>query len=174
MKKLLVILLLVIAFGFAAEAQKTKKMESNKQVIEMQDKLALKELVDVFSVLADQKEVEKQTFLFTEDATVESFMDGKSTGLLTGRKQIGDAFAGFLQLFDVVYHINGQQVLTLNGDHATGTSYCLVTLIGNENGKKMKNTMGVIYHDTYVKQNGKWLIAKRQSNFTWTEKTELK
>jgi Uncharacterized protein conserved in bacteria with a cystatin-like fold len=174
MKKIILISIVLIAFGFTAEAQKTKKMESNKQLTEMQDKLAIKELVDVFSVLADQKEVEKQTYLFTEDATVESFMNGQSTGVMTGRKQIGDAFAGFLKLFDVVYHINGQQVLNLNGNTATGTSYCLVTLIGNENGKKMKNTMGVIYHDTYVKQDGKWLIAKRQSNFTWTEKTELK
>ncbi|MBP6662310.1 MAG: nuclear transport factor 2 family protein [Paludibacter sp.] len=174
MKKIFFTLLLVITFSFTAEAQRNKKMDTNTHVTEMQDKLALKELVDVFSMLADQKEVEKQTFLFTEDATVESFMNGKSTGVLTGRKQIGDAFAGFLQLFDVVYHINGQQVLTLNGDNATGTSYCLVTLIGNENGKKMKNTMGVIYHDTYVKKSGKWFIAKRQSNFTWTEKTEMK
>jgi hypothetical protein len=33
--------------------------------------------------------------------------------------------------------------------------------------------MGVIYHDEYVKENGSWLINKRQSNFTWTEKNEL-
>lgn len=157
-----------------AEAQKNKKMESNTQISYIQDKLALKELVDVFSILADQKETDKQALLFTEDATVESFMNGKSTGLLKGRKQLAEVFAGFLKQFDVVYHINGQQSVTITGDKASGTSYCLVTLIGNENGKMMKNTMGVIYHDNYVKQNGEWLIAKRESNFTWSEKTELK
>jgi hypothetical protein len=174
MKKLLLLSMVLIAFGMTAEAQKNKKMESNTQISYMQDKLALKELVDIFSILADQKEIDKQVLLFTEDATVESFMNGKSTGLLKGRKQLAEVFAGFLKQFDVVYHINGQQSVTINGDKASGTSYCLVTLIGNENGKKMKNTMGVIYHDNYVKQNGKWLIAKRESNFTWTEKTELK
>lgn len=173
MKKLLFLSFVLIAFGIKAEAQTTKRMEQNKQIAELQDKLALKELVDVFSILADQKETDQQALLFTEDATVESFMNGKSTGLLKGRKQLAEAFAGFLKQFDVVYHINGQQSVTITGDKASGTSYCLVTLIGNENGKKMKNTMGVIYHDRYAKQNGKWLISKRESNFTWSEKVEI-
>lgn len=33
--------------------------------------------------------------------------------------------------------------------------------------------MGVYYQDDYVKQNGRWLIAKRQSTFVWTDKHEL-
>ena len=101
-------------------------------------------------------------------------MLGQSAGnALTGRKQIGDAFAAFLSNFETVYHINGQQTITLNGDKASGISYCLVTLIGTVNGKKIKTTMGVYYNDEYVKQNGHWFIAKRQSNFTWTDRHEL-
>jgi len=145
----------------------------NKNMKEIEDKLALKELVDTFSVLADTKEIQKQTLLFTEDATVESYSDGKQTSSLTGRKQIGEGFASFLNNFETVYHINGQQTVTISGDKASGVSYCMVTLIGEENGKKMKTTMGVIYNDEYVCQNGKWLIAKRRSNFAWREKQEL-
>ena len=69
--------------------------------------------------------------------------NGQPGGTLTGRKQIGDAFANFLKFFEVVYYINGQQTLIVNGDKANGISYCLVTLIGNDNGKKIKTTMGV-------------------------------
>ena len=69
-----------------------------------------------------------------------------------------------MALFDTVYHLNGQQIVDIQGDHATGISYCFVTLIGN--GKM--NQSGVRYNDTYVKQNGKWLIKKRESNFTFT------
>lgn len=145
----------------------------NKNMKEIEDRLALKALVDTFSNLADTKEIQKQTLLFTEDATVESYSDGKQTSSLTGRKQIGEGFANFLNNFETVYHINGQQTVTINGDKASGVSYCLVTLIGDENGKKMKSTMGVIYNDEYVRQNGNWLIAKRRSNFAWREKQEL-
>lgn len=154
-----------------------KKVSANNRNVkimkEIEDKLALKELVDTFSVLADKKETQKQTLLFTEDATVESYSDGQQTSSLKGRKQIGETFANFLNSFETVYHINGQQTVTLSGDKATGTSYCLVVLIGDENGKKMKTTMGVIYNDEYVRQNGNWLIAKRKSNFAWREKQEL-
>ena len=53
----------------------------------------------------------------------------------------------YLALFDIVYHLNGQQTVEINGDEAKGISYCFVTLIG----KGMKNQSGVSYNDTYVK-----------------------
>ena len=87
-----------------------------------------------------------------------------------GKEQIGKAFADYLALFDVVYHLNGQQTVDIDGDTATGISYCFVTLIGN--GKK--NQSGVRYHDTYVKQNGKWLIKRRESNFMFTTVEDMK
>ena len=139
----------------------------------IEDRIALKELVDIFSNLADQKETEKQTFLFTENATVETLVNGQPAGALIGRKQIGDAFANFLKNFEVVYHTNGQQTVNITGDKASGTSYCLVVLIGSENGRKMKTMMGVYYFDQYVRENGKWLIAKRQSTFAWRDHSEL-
>ena len=87
-----------------------------------------------------------------------------------GKKDIEKAFADYLKLFDVVYHLNGQQTVEINGDNATGISYCFVTLIGN--GKKSQS--GVRYHDTYVKQNGKWLIKKRESDFMFTSVDDMK
>jgi hypothetical protein len=64
-------------------------------------------------------------------------------------------------------------VATINGDTATGTLYCLVTLIGAENGKRMKTMIGVIYNDDYVRDNGRWLIKKRTSYFTWQDKQPM-
>lgn len=180
MKKIVLLFSLLLVFCFSSEGQTTKgknmKNDNNleKRLGQIEDRIALKELVDTFSVLADSKDIPKQVLLFTENAVVESVAGGKPGPALTGRKQIGDAFSSYLNLFEVVYHINGQQTLTLNGDKASGVSYCQVTLIGNENGKKMRTTMGVFYHDDYVRENGRWLIAKRQSNFAWTDKTEFK
>lgn len=168
-------LLFLLASGYNFSiAQKIKDSNLEKRIAAIEDRIAIKNVVDTFSVLADVKNVDKQVLLFTEDATVESIRNGQPAGNpLKGRKQIGDAFRSFLNLFEVVYHVNGQQTLTLDGDKASGISYCQVTLIGNENSKKMKTTFGIYYHDEYVKQNGRWLIAKRQSNFTWTDKTEM-
>ena len=140
---------------------------------QLEDRAAIKNLVDVFSVLADKKDVQAQTLLFTEDATVESFSGGQLVSSLKGRKQIGDAFGGYLATFETVYHINGQQTVELAGDKATGTSYCLVVLIGKENGKTIRNTSGVIYSDEYVRRGKTWLIAKRVSNFAWRDREEV-
>lgn len=46
------------------------------------------------------------------------------------------AFEVFLSEIDTVYHFNGQQVLTIDGDVAQGACYCFITLIGQEEGKK--------------------------------------
>lgn len=144
-----------------------------QRIQQLEDRAALKDLVDVFSNLADQKDVQAQLPLFTEDATVESFMGGQLVSSLKGREQIGQGFSGYLALFDAVYHQNGQQTVEIQGDTAKGVSYCLVVLIGKENGKTYKNTSGVIYNDEYVRQGEKWLIAKRVSNFAWQQREEL-
>lgn len=138
-----------------------------------EDKVAIKELVDTFSIQADQKDVERQVLLFTENALVETYINGKLSSTLTGRKQIGEAFAAFLGRFHTVYHLNGQLVVTLSGDQATGIHYCQVTLIGAEDGKEMKTSFGVHYNDEYIRENGQWLIARRRSTFAWQEKRAL-
>jgi ketosteroid isomerase-like protein len=172
MKKLLLVVALLAAPA-ALGAQTARRGDLAQRIAQLEDRAALKALVDTFSILADQKDVQRQLLLFTEDATVESRSGGAPGTPLRGRKQIGDAFSGFLANFQTVYHINGQQAVDLRGDRATGTSYCLVVLIGNENGKTIKTTMGVTYDDEYVRRGGAWLIAKRVSHFTWRDREEM-
>lgn len=159
MRKILTTTLLIL-FAMTMQAQ---------DIQQLQDRLALKELVDTFSNLADTKDVDAQLNLFTEDATVESIRDGNAGSKLTGHKEIGDAFKNFLGLFETVYHHNGQQTVDIDGDTASGIAYCTVTLIGSNNGQKTVTTLGVRYQDKYVREDGKWLISNRVSNFMWQE-----
>ena len=141
---------------------------NSQSISKIEEQMALKRLVDTFSNLADVKDVEAQMTLFTDDAEVHS-KSGDRVSVMKGKEQIGTAFANYLAQFDVVYHLNGQQTVEIDGDTATGTAYCFVTLIGNGR----KNQSGVRYQDTYVKQNGKWLIKKRESDFMFTTVDEL-
>ena len=171
MKSILFAVTLLIA-PLAMNAQ-TAQPDIQQRLQQLEDRAALKALVDTFSNLADRKEVQRQTTLFTEDAAVDSYEGTQRISSLKGRKAIGDAFGGYLALFETVYHMNGQQTVEIQGDKATGTSYCLVVLIGMENGKRIKNTAGVIYNDEYVRRGGVWLIAKRDSHFSWRQREEL-
>lgn len=134
------------------------------------DKMAIRELIDQVSILGDRKDIHAQVQLFTENALSETYVNGSLLLRMQGRAALQESIAQFLQPFDTVYHFNGQQQVTIDGDHATGTAYCLVTLIGVENDNRVQTTMGVIYHDTYIREYDRWLIAQRIGNFEWQQK----
>ena len=171
MKKITLVLTLILS-GIVSNAQSVKDL--TMKINEIEDRIAIKNVVDTFSILADVKDTKTQALLFTQNATVESRVNGQAGMKLSGRKQIGDTFGAYLSNFEAVYHINGQQSITLNGDKATAISYCMVTLIGTENNKRMKISMGVYYNDEFVKEKGLWLISKRTSNFVWQDRQEIK
>jgi ketosteroid isomerase-like protein len=144
-----------------------------QRIQRLEDKSALKALVDAFSNLADQKDNATQALLFTEDAIVDTYFEGQLFASLKGRKEIEDTFSKFMANFETSYHINGQHTAELDGDRATAVHYCLVVLISTANGKKTRNTNGVFYNDEYVRQGGQWLISKRTSYFTWRDEQAI-
>lgn len=153
----------------SCQTMDTKNTEQEQRITTIEDKMAIKNVVDVFSNLADTKEIDKQVLLFTEDGQVESG-SGEQKMVLSGRKQLFDAFSAYLANFDIVYHQNGQQTIDeLTEKTAKTTSYCRVILVGKQSGKETKTTHYVIYNDEFVKENGTWLIKHRHSNFVKTE-----
>jgi len=171
--KTLMLAVILLSSPVTARAQTMPHDDVSQRVQRLEDRAALKALVDTFSVLADRKDVQSQTLLFTEDATVDSYSGDQQTSSLKGRQQIGDAFSAFLANFETVYHMNGQQTVALQGDRATGTAYSTVVLIGKEGDRTIRNTAGVIYNDEYVRRGDRWLIAKRVSHFMWWDRQEV-
>lgn len=138
MKRTILVIAISIIAAAAVSAQRMKNDNTNPGRQNIEDKIALKELVDTFSNLADKKDTKAQVELFTPNAGVVTFVGGAEVSNINGRQKMEAAFAAFLKNFDTVYHFNGQHLTTINGDTAKGTLYCLVTLIGAENGKRMK------------------------------------
>ena len=167
-KQILTFIILIISIIGCSNKNNDIDLENIKNRID------LKELVDTFSILADKKETDEQTFLFTEDAEVYTYRDGELRTSLKGREEIGKAFGNYLSLFETVYHINGQQIVNINGNKADGIYYCQVVLIKNENGDKTALIQGVYYNDEYTNINGKWLISKRTSHFVWSDNRIIK
>lgn len=139
----------------------------------LEDKLAIKAVVDKFATLADQKNMAAQALLFTEDAVVDTYFEGKLFASLSGRTQVEEAFTRFMATFETSYHINGQHTAEVNGDHATAVHYCLVVLIHAVDGKRTRTTNGVSYNDEYIRRGTQWLIAKRTSYFTWRDEQTM-
>jgi ketosteroid isomerase-like protein len=172
--RILLFLTIASLFCFETNAQKMSNQSLEQRLSSIEDRIAIKAVVDQFSNLADTKEIDKQVLLFTEDGIVESISKGQQPNILKGREQLKQAFSGFLSNFHTVYHQNGQQTIQLDGDKAETISYCRVILLGKQDEKEMKTTFYVIYKDSFVKIDGKWLIKHRTSNFIHRETEELK
>lgn len=123
------------------------------QLIERQ---ALKDLVDTFSNLADEKRVAEQMPLFTPDAQVNTYIGGKLFAEAKGTAEIEQVFSSFLAQFHSVYHLNGQHTVTFRSEtEAEAINYCAVKLVGEQDGKQVLQDHSVRYQDMYIKQGGK-------------------
>ena len=79
------------------------------------------------------------------------------------------AFNNYLKNVRTLFHFNGQHIVNINGSKATGTSYCVITMVHAEDNNRRTTTIRAIYSDDYVRVNNKWLIAKRIVNFVTEE-----
>jgi choline dehydrogenase-like flavoprotein len=75
-----------------------------------------------------------------------------------------------LNTYIATTHFNGQSTVVLDGDRATGESYCLAHhLAVDQDGKRTLMVAAIRYLDTFVKQDGAWLFAERRLLVDWTD-----
>jgi hypothetical protein len=104
---------------------------------EQADRLAIRELFDAFAHCADRRDAEGQKSLFTEDTHFVVYMDGQGsepTQILDGRAALTPVFDD-LNRYQATMHFNGQSTITLDGDRATGESYCIAHHLYTEDGR---------------------------------------
>lgn len=170
----IIIILITLTSLNTLQAQNSGKTSLDKRINEIEDKLAIKKVVDAFSILADTKDIDQQVLLFTEDGIVETFTLGRPSSHIIGRQQLKEVFSNFLSNFHIVYHQNGQHYIDdITDSTALATSYCRVVLVSEDEGKDRKTTLHTIYKDEFVKQNDRWYIKKRQSNFVIREVEDI-
>ena len=105
---------------------------------ETADRLAIRELIDAYARCADTRDAEGQKALFTDDTHFVVYMDGEGTDPtqdLHGREALTPVFAALNQ-YEVTMHFNGQSTVSLNGDHATGDTYCIAHHVFSADGER--------------------------------------
>ena len=138
---------------------------------ELADRLAIRTLVDAYARCADRRDAEGQKALFTEDTHFVVYMDGEGSEPsqeLNGREALTPVFADLNQ-YQATTHFNGQSTIALDGERATGESYCLAHHLKTEGGERSLMVASLRYHDTFVKRAGAWLFAERNLYVDWIE-----
>jgi hypothetical protein len=87
---------------------------------------------------------------------------------LNGREALTPVFDD-LNRYEVTTHFNGQSTIALEGDRATGESYCLAHHLYTEDGERKLMIASLRYLDTFVKTDGTWLFGERKLYVDWTE-----
>ena len=63
--------------------------------------------------------------------------------------------------------------MALDGDRATGESYCLAHHVFSDDGERKLMTAAIRYQDTFAKADGTWRFAERRLYVRWTETRTL-
>ncbi|WP_406450004.1 nuclear transport factor 2 family protein [Streptomyces sp. NBC_01622] len=139
---------------------------------EAADRLAIRELVDAYAHCADRRDAKGQMALFTEDTRFLVFMDATAaepTQELHGRESLAPVFDN-LNVYRATTHFNGQSTITLDGDRASGESYCLAHHVSvDESGQRTLMIASIRYLDEFTKLDGDWYFAERRLMVDWTE-----
>jgi hypothetical protein len=138
---------------------------------EQADRLAIRELVDAYAHCADRRDGGGQKSLFTQDTHFVVYMDGQGTEptqVLDGREALTPVFEA-LNNYRATMHFNGQSTIALDGDRATGESYCIAHHLFTDDGERKLMVAWLRYGDTFAKVDGNWLFAERNLFVDWTE-----
>jgi SnoaL-like domain len=138
---------------------------------EAADRLAIRELVDEYAHCADRRLAERQKSLFTPDTHFVVYMGGQDsepTQVIDGREGLTPVFED-LNRYEATQHFNGQSTIELDGERATGESYCIAHHLFTENGTRKLMLAHLRYEDTFVKRDSVWLFAERKLYVDWIE-----
>ena len=138
---------------------------------EAADRLEIRELVDAYAHCADRRDAKGQMALFTEDTHFVVFMDSRSkkpSMELNRREDLAPVFDE-LNKYEVTTHFMGQSTVTLDGERATGETYCIAHHVSVSEGKRTLFIASLRYYDVFTKVEGKWLFAERKLMVDWTD-----
>jgi ketosteroid isomerase-like protein len=138
---------------------------------ELADRVAIRELVDAYAHCADRRDAAGQKSLFTDDTHFVVYMEGQGsepTQVLDGREALTPVFDD-LNRYQATMHFNGQSTVVLDGDRATGESYCIAHHLFRDDGERKLMVAWLRYGDVFVKVDDAWLFAERNLYVDWTE-----
>jgi ketosteroid isomerase-like protein len=139
---------------------------------ESADRLAIRNLVDAYAHCADRRDAQGQMALFTSDTRFLVYMDnssGRPSQELQGRDALAPVFDN-LNTYHTTTHFNGQSTVTIDGDQASGESYCIAHHVYEVGGQRMLMIASIRYLDQFARQpDGSWLFAERNLIVDWTE-----
>ena len=133
----------------------------------LEDRLALRELADRYARAVDRRDWELASTLFSEDCVLQG--PGYE---LVGRTKI---LAGLrlIDRYSATQHSVHNQLVEVDGDVATGETYCTAHHVYERDGRRRMLDWGIRYQDRCVRERGAWRYARRELLLDWSQDLSL-
>ena len=128
----------------------------------LEDKDAIREVIARYSFCFDDARFDDWAAMFTEDAIFEV----KGHYMLEGRaaiRELGNTVPKNAKGLPGMKHFMMNQIIDVQGDRATATCYLLLL----REGTPLAVDIAGRYEDELVRQDGRWLFAKRTVFFDY-------
>lgn len=123
---------------------------------EVEDVEAIRRLTHEFAMALDTKKLDALMDLFTPDAVFDPGM--AEVPVLNGLDEIRAFFSGAFDALSYVFHLNGNHIIDIDGDTATGTVYHQASAVPV--GGEVFTAYGY-YADSYARTAGGWKLQRR-------------
>ena len=124
------------------------------RITRLEDIEAIKQLKARYAEICDDMHnPDRICSVFAEDAIWES----PDFGVATGHAEVRALFANFQKMFSFSQHNMMNPIITVNGNHATGSWYIMGPWTNTDTGAE--KWFALRYDDDYVKINGEWKYA---------------
>jgi hypothetical protein len=147
--------------------------ESGLTVNPTEDYLAVRRLVDSYAFAIDKRDANALTDLFTFDAHLTSYRPGVTRPAfdLCGPTEIATLLHR-LARYSLTFHLTGNHVAELDGDHGTGETYCLAHHFGQDEDGQFSRVAPVVYLDNYLRTSTGWKFQQRTIKRQWLERRQ--
>ena len=134
------------------------------------ERRALYDLVLRYAQSVDRREYAAVGTLFLPDGQIEGYhgevAEKELLYRLEGRDGIVAGLRG-LDQFEKTFHLVANQLAELDGDAATGETYCMAHHIHRQSGELWNRTMAIRYQERFVRGDGHWFFQRRQLVIDW-------
>lgn len=132
---------------------------------DLKSKAELRDLIDAYAYLGDERKISEQMELFTPDAIYKIYVGDFLAANVSGTENLAKEFSAHAAHVKTYFTLNGQHKVNINGDTATGISFSQIKMIRESKGKNVITDYSAKYDDKYIRENGKWLIKERTGYF---------
>jgi hypothetical protein len=133
----------------------------------------IRRLVDAYALAMDQADVAAFARLFVPDGAlvVRSLGRERPLGVFSGPGPDGVGMIARLlgELYRATLHHITTHEATIDGDRATGTTYCLAYHIVDDDDGRQLETLGVRYDEEFVRTTEGWRIGVREATRLWSQ-----